>query len=195
MTGPTAPRAHAPMTTVVFDTETTGFPRVRNARPSDLEAFEGARLIELGYVVLDERLREIKRVSHLVRTVDAVPNTEIHGIRSEDVVERGRDPVEVLLEFEADIRTAIALVAHNMKYDVAVLRSETYRDPRLASLRALLRVKRLVCTMMSGAGYMQGGKWPRLVELHTRLFGECPPQTHRALDDVDLCAACYRAMV
>ena len=183
------------MTTVIFDTETTGFPRTRNAAPSDLEAFDGARLIELGYVVLDEHLREIKRVGTLVRTVDEVPNTEIHGIRGEDVVAHGRDPVEVLLEFEYDIRTAIALVAHNIRYDLAILRSETHRDPRLASLRGLLRVKRLVCTMMSGAGYTKGGKWPKLPELHTLLFGECPPQTHRALDDVDLCAACYRAMV
>lgn len=183
------------MTTVVFDTETTGFPRTRNARPADLEAFDGARLIELGYVVLDERLREIKRVSTLVRTVTEVPNTDIHGISATDVAERGRDPVEVLLEFEDDIRTAIALVAHNIRYDLAILRSETYRDPRLASLRALLRVKRKVCTMMSGVAYTKGGRWPKLFELHTLLFGECPPQTHRALDDVDLCVACYRAMI
>jgi len=183
------------MTTVIFDTETTGFPRTRNAAPADLEAFEGARLIELGYVVLDERLDEIKRVSALVRTVDEVPNTEIHGIRGEDVVAHGRDPVEVLSEFEDDVRTAIALVAHNIRFDLAILRSETYRDPRLASLRALLRTKRMVCTMMSGAGYANRGKWPKLPELHTLLFGDCPLQTHRALDDVDLCAACYRAMI
>ena len=56
----------------------------------------------------------------------------------------------------------------------------------------------MYCTMLGGCKLKgnKASKWPKLVELHTRLYPEQPTivQSHRAMADVQICRNCYFKM-
>jgi DNA polymerase-3 subunit epsilon len=58
------------------------------------------------------------------------------------------------------------------------------------------RDKTHVCTMKSATNHCairrpRGYKWPRLGELHFKLFGTSVVETHNAAADVATCAKCF----
>jgi len=88
------------------------------------------------------------------------------------------------------------LIAHNMDFDRNVVLSEYLRaelDLTLANLPTYCAMQSSVnfCRIPRGGG---GFKWPRLDELHMKLFGEGFSDAHNAAADVQACARCYFAL-
>lgn len=180
---------------MVLDVETTGLPSKRSCSYKELEAFENARLIELGYIVLSADGRQlIKEKSVLVRSVDCVENSEIHGITTLDLIERGVSTEEALEMLEKDLVGVGTIVAHNIEFDTKILQSEIYRSKGDSKLITDFVGKAKICTMMYGKEIMGVKKWPKLTELYAFLTGENLHQTHRALDDVRATVKCFRMM-
>lgn len=180
---------------MVFDVETTGLPSKRSCSYKDLEVFEKARMIELGYIVLSADCQQVlKERSVLVRTVDRVENSEIHGITTLDLIERGVSTEEALKMLEEDLLGVGTIVAHNLEFDTKILQSEMYRCKGNSKMIDDFVGKAKICTMLYGKEIMGVKKWPKLTELYAFLTGENLCQTHRALDDVCATVKCFRMM-
>ena len=179
---------------MVFDLETTGLPKKWNVHPFQTANYDTCRVINIGYVLLDKHNTILKKVDHLIKhekRVD-VTNSEIHGITNQEIEESGIPLNTALKEFMGDIYTCKKLVAHNIDFDFNVLLSELYR--KYESCRRIIGqmyTKELVCTMKIGKRFMKVTKFPKLVELYKHIHDIYWEQTHRALDDAVVCAACY----
>ncbi|MCE9618562.1 MAG: 3'-5' exonuclease [Planctomycetes bacterium] len=176
-----------------FDTETTGIPRNYKAPPSDLANWP--RIVQLAWVVADEGGGELKSVERIIRPDGfTIPESaaQIHGITTEIATRDGVDLRLALDEIESDMSKAAGLFAHNMSFDENILGAEFLRAGR----PNILLGKSRGCTMVSSTHFCNipgpyGPKWPKLQELHTKLFGESFEGGHDALIDVRACAKCY----
>lgn len=178
---------------LIVDTETTGLPRRdRTGRVS------WPRLVEVGWVLLDEVGAVIGEESHLVIPDGfAIPRdaSEVHGITEALARHEGEPLPDVLDALEYSLAGVGLVVAHNIGFDIGVLRAEydlLERGDRLFAHPTF-------CTMKSGARVVglpgpHGFRWPTLIELHDCLLGESYPGRHRALEDAKACARCYLAM-
>ena len=91
-----------------------------------------------------------------------------------------------------DISQAVTLIAHNMQFDEKILGAEFLRMGCLNRLDG----KAKKCTMQASTDYCKipgpyGNKWPKLEELHKKLFRENFDNAHSALADVRACSRCY----
>jgi DNA polymerase III subunit epsilon len=105
----------------------------------------------------------------------------------------GKDLTEVLQLFASEIDTAQLLVAHNFNFDRNIVGAEFYRK----LIKNLLQNKPSICTMNSSTNFCalpggyRGFKWPKLSELHYKLFKENFTEQHNAMHDISATARCF----
>jgi DNA polymerase III subunit epsilon len=178
---------------VFFDTETTGIPRRWNAPLSDLANWP--RVVQLAWVCCSPEGETTAFHETIIRPEGyQIPSdaARIHGITTERAHQQGRELLQVLHEFAAILEKARALVAHNISFDAAVLGAEFVR----ANLENPIASRPQICTMLVATDYCRlpgsrGFKWPRLHELHSKLFGVPHQDSHQALADVEACRRCF----
>jgi DNA polymerase III epsilon subunit-like protein len=127
--------------------------------------------------------------------------------------EKGRDILEVLDEFYEAYMVAESVIAHNIDFDENMVLIELHRN-REAVLEKIpycftlfnkiyerMRGLEKYCTMKQGtelcAITVEGRvskKWPKLAELHQRLFDEVPDGLHNSMVDVMATLRCYLKM-
>lgn len=176
-----------------FDTETTGLPRNQKAPISDSRNWP--RLVQLAWLMTDAEGFEHKSVEYIIKPQGfAIPMaaSRIHGITTEVANRRGVDLGPVLEEISADLAQAMVLIAHNMDFDEKIVGAEFVR---LGHPNHFAKKKKR-CTMKAATNFCQlpgpyGYKWPRLKELHEKLFRKNFVDQHTALADVRACARCY----
>ena len=185
---------------LVFDTETTGFPKTKYALPFHKSFFENARMIEIAYLLIDENTKVIhKEASFLINKSynrSPITNHHIHGITDKLIEEEGVNITTVFEELYNDLINVHTIVAHNMDFDIKILLSEIYRNySESKNLLGQLYSKNWNCTMKQGLKYMKVKKFPKLLELYKHIFNEEWEQSHRAFDDARVCAKCYIEMM
>jgi DNA polymerase III epsilon subunit-like protein len=176
-----------------FDTETTGIPRNYKAPVSDLQNWP--RLVQIAWLLADEEANEVTCAEYIVKPDGfIIPQdaAEVHGITTEMAIKNGVDLKIILNEVKSNIEKALVLVAHNIQFDEKILGAELFR----ANYPTLIDSKERRCTMQSATNYCRlpgpyGYKWPKLQELHVKLFGKTFEGAHSALSDVRACARCY----
>ncbi|MBI4424851.1 MAG: 3'-5' exonuclease [Elusimicrobia bacterium] len=176
-----------------FDTETTGLPKNYRAPVTDLANWP--RMIQVAWLLADAAGAEVKSAEHIIKPVGfSIPPeaAKIHGITQDHATRVGVDLGPVLEAIAADVSQAAVLVAHNIQFDEKILGAELLRAGRPNALE--LKPRR--CTMQSSTNYCQlpgpyGYKWPKLQELHGRLFKSSFEGAHNALSDVRATARCY----
>ena len=106
------------MSIIIFDTETSGLPKKGD--------FSDIKMLELGYLILDEDLNVLKENRYLINVDIEVPKiiTELTGITKKELTENGEDLDKVLEKFFIDIKECDILIAHNNRFDLGVLRQE-----------------------------------------------------------------------
>lgn len=189
---------------VVFDTETTGKPKDYDATVTNVRNWP--RVVQLGMAlqVPDQDLQAFKA---LIRPPNGVAfpipaeATRIHGITDAMCVEHGISIGDALDQFEFWLSAADILVAHNLDFDRPVLGCEFVRLGRKAVVKDGLR---RICTQKSTSAFVgipkgwddydDPYKWPKLQELHRRLFGEGFEGDHDALADVMATLKCYNRL-
>lgn len=186
------------MTTIIFDLETNGLPIMKGFDkyyPSyQTDFYDSSRIIEIGYQVCDDSGNILRSYNELVRPDGfRIENSEIHGISHEEAELKGKPINEILDEIVNDFQEIRIMVAHNINFDYNVLLSECHRSGHI--LKDILPMKDQFCTCKFGQKYLEQRRWPKLVSLYEQLFGETVVQTHRALDDVELCTRCYFKMI
>ncbi len=176
-----------------FDTESTGLPRNWKAPVTDLENWP--RMIQLAYLLSDEKGKRIAGGDFIIRPAGfAIPEeaARIHGISTERAARDGKELRVVLLEFQAAVSRAKCLVAHNMSFDEKIVGAEFLRNKMEDSLSA----RRKICTMQSATDYCAlpgpyGYKWPKLIELHSKLFQTGFDEAHNAAADIAATIKCF----
>ncbi len=180
--------------TIMFlDTETTGFSTSTN--PKEIDKFNNARLIELGYLIYNKDNCKIKEVSSLVKPQNfTIKNTFVHGITTSQALTNGLEINTVLSQLYEDLKNTDTIICHNINFDMQILLSEAFRSGN-TQLYDLIESKNKLCTMEIGKKYMKSTKNPKLVELYKYLYNKEVKQDHRSLSDCIICADCYYKMV
>ncbi len=176
-----------------FDTETTGLPRNWKAPVTDLANWP--RMIQLAYFLADAEGNKISGGDFIIKPAGfTIPEeaARIHGISTERALKEGKDLKTVLWDFQAAILKAKCLVAHNMSFDEKIVGAEFLRN----GLPDTLPAKTRICTMHSSTDYCaipgpRGFKWPKLIELHSKLFHTGFEEAHNAAADVTAMIKCF----
>jgi len=182
-------------TYLFFDTETTGLPRNWNAPVTDL--YNWPRLVQLACVFYKDGL-EVKSCDFIIKPEGfLIPpdSSKIHGITNERALQEGVALQEALKEFENLVKQSDYLVAHNMSFDQMIMGAEFLRN----GLPNHLEGKKTICTKEISTNFcaipssssFKEFKWPKLSELHVKLFGEDFKDSHNAFVDVLATAKCF----
>lgn len=193
--------AHFPYKRVLilfFDTETTGLPLNWKRPVTDSENWP--RLVQIAWLLFDDQGEELRERCSIVYPQNFdIPEeaAAVHGITTEMAMEKGEHVEDLLLEFEKDLNSSEVVVAHNMSFDERIYLAEMFR----AGYESCFESKTRLCTMRASTRlcaipdrYGRGFKWPKLSELHLKLFGEDFEGAHDALADIRACSRCYWEM-
>jgi len=178
-----------PKTIMILDTETTGLPKERPFNPNNPKAYDGARMIELGYIIYDENNTEIKRFNKLIYHKRlSIKNSFIHGITQKMCYKKGESSEKVLDEFYEDLKNVDLLICHNISFDKNIILNEISRC-NMSDLYNELFNKKTLCTLEKTKELY--GKRTKLSTWYKNLFNDDIIQNHRALDDVIMTSKCY----
>ena len=179
-----------------FDTETTGIPRDWNAPITDYENWP--RLVQLAWLLYDTNGNLISQEEVIIKPNGfsiPIEASNVHGISTAKALECGIDIELVLKQFEEQCLKSKFLVAHNINFDSKVMASEFMRNFSINPISEL----QFLCTMESATDFCKiegyyGYKWPKLSELHLKLFGVDFDGAHDALADIEATARCFWEM-
>ena len=181
-----------------FDTETTGIPNDYKAPCTNTDNWP--RLIQLGWLLTDAAGRILSEGNHIVRPDGfEIPKaaSDVHGITTEFALENGKPLLDVIFAFGADLNQADCVVGHNLDYDLHIVGAEYVRlgyDSRIMFARPTL------CTMQATIQFCNipgrfGPKWPKLMELYTKLFGQEFDGAHDAMADIIATKDCFFELI
>ncbi|MCX7611558.1 MAG: 3'-5' exonuclease [Ignavibacterium sp.] len=176
-----------------FDTETTGLPRNWKAPVTDLNNWP--RLIQLAFLYYDSNGNKISGGDFIIKPEGFTIPTEasrIHGISTERALREGQLIKNVLQKFQSLVGQASYLVAHNMSFDEKIVGAEFLRN----GMQNIIQHKNKICTMEMTTDFCAivgpyGYKWPKLSELHYKLFGTVFEEAHNAAVDITATAKCF----
>lgn len=176
-----------------FDTETTGLPRNWKAPVSDLNNWP--RIVQLAYLYYDTSGNEISRGDYIIRPEGfTIPPdaSRVHGISTERALQEGVSLADILHNFKDLMDRSDYLVAHNISFDEKVLGAEFLRKGMSNPVATIDKI----CTMQNTVDFCAipgpyGFKWPKLSELHYKLFGRDFEEAHNAMVDVEATVRCF----
>jgi DNA polymerase-3 subunit alpha len=190
---------------LVFDTETTGLPMNKYAPADDFQNWP--HVVQIAWLLFDDEHKLIESGNFYLKQPVEIPAdaVRIHGITTEMMLEQGLEPAYVYARFKKAVDNTEYLIAHNVDFDVPILRCDFLRN----GLQWDFPDGRLICTMKTGADLckipsLRGGryKWPTLTELYRNCFdpgdsavmvpGETPIKSvHNADTDAAMTARCF----
>jgi len=209
------------MKIIVFDTETSGLPKSRTITPNTVHLWPF--IVQFSYIIFDTDTNAIlKSYDEIVKVkpynVISKDSIEFHGITQEISASKGINIDNVLAEFIGDIEYADMIVAHNVEFDLNMIRVELLRleqsviakgDMDLRMINVELRMDRIIqtktfyCTMRESVDLCKiekensRGKYykfPTLTELHKHLFEVEPKHLHNSFHDILCTIRCFIKM-
>lgn len=207
---------------MVFDVETTGLlpKQPKNGQNlglvSPIDSYP--YIIQLSFVLYDLfEQRIVKSYDSYVNIPEFVeiPTvvSQLTGITKEICSEKGKNIVTVIDEFYDAYMYAETIIAHNMDFDEKMIQIELQRNRSVflekapycftifSKIYEKLKGVDRYCTMKQGTdvcaivvGDRVSKKWPKLSELHKKLFDEVPDGLHNSMVDVSACLRCYLKM-
>lgn len=176
-----------------FDTETTGLPKNWKAPVTNISNWP--RLVQLAYLYYDKEGNKISGRDFIIRPDGFIipPDaTRIHGITNEQAVKEGQSIISVLQHFNSLIEDSSYLVAHNMSFDEKIVGAELLRN----GMPNTIPGKNKICTMKQTTNFCAipgnyGYKWPKLLELHHKLFNTGFEESHNAMADITATSKCF----
>ena len=156
------------------------------------------RLVQLSWITTDEECHVLSQNDFIIYpdgfTIpeDAV---RLHGITTEIAKEKGKPLKEVIDKFMEDFNAAKTIVGHNIAFDKKIIGAELIR----LGQKDIMDSKKSLCTMEASTDYCRipgthGYKWPKLQELHKKLFGYEFEDAHNSISDVTATLKCFKEM-
>jgi DNA polymerase III epsilon subunit-like protein len=203
---------------LVFDTETTGLPSSKIINPDTLNLWP--HIVQFSYVIYDTEINDIIESSdRIVRVKEDInipeESTKFHGITNEISKNNGINIELILNNFFKHFRNVDVLVGHNVLFDINMIKVEllrlifttksNYSEDELKiykyNLHFLTNYKNISCTLQDsiefcniktlnrfGKTYL---KFPKLVELHEKLFESIPNNLHNSFNDILVTLRCF----
>lgn len=179
-----------------FDTETTGVPQDYNAPASNTGNWP--RLVQLGWILTDGTGVIISSGNEIVKPEGfVIPSdaSHVHGITTEIALRDGKPLRQVIQSFLKDSNGAKCFVGHNVSFDQRVVGAELYR----LGIADTISTAKSLDTMKAATDYCKipgtyGYKWPKLIELHRKLFGCDFEDAHDAMADITATKKCFFEM-
>lgn len=178
---------------VFFDTETTGLPRNYKAPTSDLANWP--RMIQLSWICVDVDGCVLSEHDHLIYPKGFTIPVEVarlNGITNEIARAKGEPLEDVMASFIKDVDNAEIIVGHNVDFDIHIVGAEQIR----LGGKDKISHKHSICTMQRTTDFCAipgkyGYKYPKLQELHRKLFGYEFEDAHNAISDIRATLKCF----
>jgi DNA polymerase III epsilon subunit-like protein len=188
------------MKILIFDTETNGL--YRNNRSISKQP----HILQLSWLVInhdDNIINSHSMENYYVKIGDDVDipesATNVHGI-TKDFLKRSKLSMDIktlLSKFLLDCQNADKLVAHNIEFDINMIKTEIERN----NISMLFKHDNIYCTMMNNIKlcniekinkYGSYLKYPKLSELYEKLYpNDEQPNFHDSLTDVICTCRCF----
>ena len=180
-----------------LDTETTGLPDTQNLRwgvypyYKKLDKYSNARIVQFSMLITDNKynFKDVKD-SIIKREGFDITNKEFHGITNDISDNNGVSFDTVAVEiFYENLKNVSHIIAHNVAFDVGVIKSELYRR-NLQYIIDEIDKKTLLCTMKHMKPILkiinQYGNYknPSLNEIYKFNFNKDVENAHNSLYDV-----------
>ena len=155
-------------------------------------------MVQIAYLFYDKNGQELDRGNFIIKPEGysiPIQSSKIHGITTERAIREGSVLQDVLQNFQILMIESRYLVAHNMSFDEKIVGAEFLRS----GMKNNIPSKSLICTMLASTDYCAikgpyGYKWPKLPELHYKLFNESFAEAHNASVDIEITAKCFWEM-
>lgn len=156
----------------VFDTETTGLPIDKYASPDDFNNWP--YIVQIAWILFDDEHKLIEHNNFYLNQPVVIPadSSNIHGITTKMMLERGRKPSNVYANFKKAIDNTEYIIAHNIDFDIPIVQCEFLRN----GMKWDFPNNKMLCTMKTGTNFCKitnyNGeyKWPKLTELYQNCF-------------------------
>lgn len=194
---------------LVFDTETTGLPKSRNA--SMFKSEDWPHVVQLSFMLYDAAQNMIvdsgDYITKLPDGVEIEPGAAaVHGITHEKCEREGIPLSDALSHFNRLGADADVFVAHNISFDKRQLIVESTRLRMKHPFGERGNWRPVFCTMKETTNMCKIAvksertgevyyKYPKLSELHTHMFGYVPGGLHDSMADILICLRCYFSLV
>jgi DNA polymerase-3 subunit epsilon len=180
-----------------FDTETTGLPISYNEPLTNFDNWP--RLVQLAYILQDMDGNTILEGNYLIKPFKfEIPKTseKIHGISNEEAIKNGVELTSVLNEFNVILENVKYLIGFNINFDIKILAAEFLSN----NIENNLLEKNVICVMQESTDFCKikgeyGYKWPKLSELHKKLFNTEFDNAHDALVDIKTTIKCFWELI
>ena len=180
-----------------FDTETVGLPKEYDAPAEDTANWP--RMVQLSWILTDNQGNYLSKGNYIIRPDGFVVPAEaanIHGITTERALAEGVPLDSAMMLFMRDLDSAEYIVGHNVSFDIHVVGAEMIR----LGMEDVLSPMKAYCTMIASTEYckLPGNyghyKWPKLQELHKKLFGYEFDGAHDSAADIEATCKCFWEM-
>jgi DNA polymerase III epsilon subunit-like protein len=180
-----------------LDTETSGLPDTHNLRwgvypyYKHLDKYSKARIVQFSMLITDKQFKFEDVKDYVIKREGFdITNEEFHGITNDisDNIGVSFDTVAVEIFYE-QLKKVSHIIAHNVAFDVGVIKSELYRR-NLHYIIDELDKKTLLCTMKHMKPILkiinQYGNYknPSLNEIYKFNFNKDVENAHNSLYDV-----------
>ena len=208
------------MRIVVFDTETTGLPKSKIISPDTLNQWP--HIVQFSFVIYDTELNDIVvAIDNIVKLTDtgiviSEDSIKLHGITHEISQTKGVKLSKLLHMFCNYLKNVDVLVGHNVSFDINLVKIEILRliysshisDDKIIkyknNLHVLTNFTNVYCTMQNAIELCgikltdkfgkEYNKFPKLMELHQKLFNSVPNNLHNSFNDILITLRCYVKM-
>jgi DNA polymerase III epsilon subunit-like protein len=204
------------MKILVFDTETTGLPKSKFISPSTLNLWP--YIVQFSYIVYDISSNEIiETKDYIIKVPENISisndSSKIHGITNDISNKKGLLINNVFIEFFKNLKNVDTLVGHNIQFDInmikiellRIINSELYTANHIKlykeyfhyisnyeNIKCTLKDSTIFCNIQSldksGKTFL---KYPKLYELHEKLFDKIPKNLHNSFNDVLVTLRCF----
>ena len=201
---------------LVFDTETTGLPTSKYISPDTLDMWP--YIVQFSYVIYDTLLNDIVESKDYIINIPeniliSEESSKIHGITNEISNSKGVSINDVINEFFYYLRSVDKLIGHNIEFDINMIKiqllrfinANIYSNEQIKlykyDLHYLANYKDICCTLKDsiqfcniqltnkyGKPYL---KYPKLIELHEKLFDKSPNNLHNSFNDILVTLRCF----
>tara|TARA_B000000437_G_C11689197_1_gene322078 strand:+ start:165 stop:779 length:615 start_codon:yes stop_codon:yes gene_type:complete len=183
---------------LIIDTETNGLPDLSGLKYCQYPNFENidkyntARIVQFTYMLCDNLLNEIRLDDYIIYAENFdIPNssTRFHGITNEISKNDGYNFNIVIENFYKQLQKCEYIIAHNIGFDINVIKSELFRR-KLFHIIIELDKKTLICSMatfkkiVNAKNKFDKIKDPSLNDLYKFAFNKDIENAHNSKYDV-----------
>lgn len=187
------------MLSLIFDVETTGLPTIRDAFYKKLDVYDSSRIVSIAWRLIDVDYDEELSNNYFIVKPDnyTIPEkaTKIHGISNEQALSEGIIFYDIVEKLHQDLFKCDTIVAHNISFDINILKSELFRNDFIGTLE-LINTKKVFCTMRESMKSGLVKTFTSLTKIYTMIYkDEDISNAHNAYYDVLYCSKIYKHLI